>query len=356
MAVPALDAFPSGDWARLSTAIWRKPPLALLNYLPPGGYPPLRRAIAGYLAAERGVRCEPEQVIITAGSQQALHLVAQLLLKPRDSVWMENPGYYAARLAFERAGAKVHPIEVDCEGIKVESGIRAAPQAAVVYVTPSHQCPLGCRLSLERRLALLGWAGPAGAWVIEDDYDSEYRYTGRPLASLHALDDGRRALYIGSFSLVLYPSLRIGFIVAPPALADAFLSARALADWNSSAMDQAVLARFIDDGLLVRHLRRMRVLYAERQRMLLAQAESSLGHWLQPERQPAGLHMVGWLKKLTEEKMMHAAGLAGVELRPMSMYRVGPADRHAVLFGFAPFDSAATRNAVSRLRRSLLHR
>ncbi len=353
MAIPALDAFPCRDWARLSTAIWRKPPLELLNYPGPGGYPPLRRAIAEYLAAERGVRCDAEQVIITAGSQQALHLAAQVLLKPRDNVWMENPGYYAARLAFERVGAKVHAIEVDDEGINVNAGIRAAPQAALVYVTPSHQCPLGCRLSLERRFALLRWAGPAGAWIIEDDYDSEYRYTGRPLASLYALDEGRRVLYVGSFSLMLYPSLRIGFLVAPPALVDAFLSERALADWNSSAVDQAVLARFIDRGLLVRHLRRMRVLYAERQGILLREAEGSLGRWLQPEKQPAGLHVVGWLKKLTEKRMMQAATLAGVELRPMSMYSAGPPKRDAVLFGFAPFDAEATRDAVSRLRNSL---
>jgi len=351
-ALPALDAFPCRDWARLSTAIWRKPPLELLNYPRPGGYPPLRRAIAEYLGAERGVLCEPEQIIITAGSQQALHLVAQLLVRPRDAVWMENPGYYAARLAFERVGARVHPVVVDADGIDVQAGIQSAPQAALAYVTPSHQCPLGCRLSLERRLALLHWAGSAGAWIVEDDYDSEYRYGGRPLASLHALDEGGRVLYIGSFSLMLYPSLRIGFLVSPPALVDAFLSARALADWNSSAVDQAVLAQFIDRGLLGRHLRRMRVLYAERQQLLLTEAES-LDRWLRLEKQPAGLHVVGWLQGLSEKKMMNAARLAGVELRPMSMYRVGPAKRDGVLFGFAAFDAAATRHAVARLRASL---
>jgi GntR family transcriptional regulator/MocR family aminotransferase len=353
IAVPALDRFPCADWARLAAAIWRKPPLELLNYRPPGGFPALRRAIAEYLGAERGVRCEPEQVIVTAGSQQALNLIAQILLKPRDRVWMENPGYYAARLAFERAGAKVHPVEVDGDGINVDAGIRAAPQAALVYVTPSHQCPLGCRLSLPRRLALLDWAGPAGAWIVEDDYDSEFRYTGRPLASLHALDEGRRVLYVGSFSLMLYPSLRIGFIVAPPALAGAFLAARARADWNSSAVDQAVLAEFIDRGLLTRHLRRMRVLYAQRQQTLLNDADRLVGPWLQLERQPSGLHVVGWLRKTREEMVIQAARLAGVELRPMSMYRVGPAPRDAVLFGFASFNAQATRDALLRLRRAL---
>jgi GntR family transcriptional regulator/MocR family aminotransferase len=353
IAVPALDVFPCKQWARLSAAAWRKMPLELLNYPPAGGYPPLRRAIAEYLGAERGVRCDAEQVIVTAGSQQALHLAAQVLLTPRDRVWMENPGYYAARLAFERTGARVQPVDVDRDGIDVEAGIRAAPHAALAYVTPSHQCPLGCRLSLERRLALLAWAAPARAWIIEDDYDSEYRYTGRPLASLHALDEGRRVLYVGSFSLMLYPSLRIGFIVAPPALVDVFLSAHTPADWNSSAIDQAVLAQFIDRGLLVRHLRRMRVLYGERQHSLLMEAERMLGPWVELERQPSGLHVVGWLTKVSEKKMMQAARNAGVELRPLSMYCVDPPKREAVLFGFASFNAEATHDAVARLRQSL---
>jgi GntR family transcriptional regulator/MocR family aminotransferase len=353
IAVPALDAFPCKQWARLSAAAWRKMPLELLNYPRAGGYPPLRRAISEYLGTERGVRCDPEQVIVTAGSQQALQLAAQVLLTPRDRVWMENPGYYAARLAFEKSGARIHAVDVDQDGIDVESGIQAAPHAALAYVTPSHQCPLGCRLSLERRLALLAWAAPARAWIIEDDYDSEYRYTGRPLASLHALDEGRRVLYVGSFSLMLYPSLRIGFIVAPPPLVDVFLSARALADWNSSAVDQAVLAQFIDRGFLVRHLRRMRVLYAERQQALLREAARMLSPWVELERQPSGLHVVGWLNKITEKKMMQAARLAGVELRPMSMYRIDPPTPEAVLFGFAAFNETVTRDAVSRLRESL---
>jgi GntR family transcriptional regulator/MocR family aminotransferase len=235
----------------------------------------------------------------------------------------------------------------------VEAGIRAAPHAALAYVTPSHQCPLGSRLSLERRLALLAWAAPARAWIIEDDYDSEYRYTGRPLASLHTLDEGRRVLYVGSFSLRLYPSLRIGFIVAPPALVDAFLSTRTPAEWHSSAIDQAVLAQFIDRGLLVRHLRRMRVLYGERQHGLLVEAERMLGPWVELERQPSGLHVVGWLTKVSEKKMMQAARMAGVELQPLSMYCVDPPKREAVLLGFAPFNAEVTHDAVARLRQSL---
>lgn len=353
IAAPALDVFPCKQWASLSAAAWRKMPLELLNYPKAGGYQPLRRAIAEYLSTERGVHCDAEQVIVTAGSQQALQLAAQVLLTPRDRVWMENPGYYAARFAFERTGARVHAVEVDRDGIDVEAGIRAAPHARLAYVTPSHQCPLGSRLSLERRLALLAWAAPVGAWIIEDDYDSEYRYTGRPLASLHALDEGRRVLYVGSFSLMLYPSLRIGFLVAPPVLVDAFLSARALADWSSSAIDQAVLAQFIDRGLLVRHLRRMRVLYAERQQALLTEAERMLGPWVQLERQPSGLHVVGWLTKVSEKTMMRAARIAGVELRPMSMYCVDQPKREAVLLGFASFNAEVTRDAVARLRRTL---
>jgi GntR family transcriptional regulator/MocR family aminotransferase len=352
MVVPALDRFPCRDWARLANAIWRKPPIELLNYPKPGGYMPLRRAIAGYLATERGLHCDPGQIVITAGSQQALHLTGQVLLRPRDAVWMEEPGYYAARLAFERAGARVHAVPVDADGLNVAAGIRKAPRATLAYVTPAHQHPLGCRLSLERRLALLRWAESAGAWVIEDDYDSEYRYTGRPLAPLHALDEGHRVIYVGSFSLTLFPSLRLGFVVAPPALVDGFLSARSLSGWNSPAVDQAVLAQFIERGLLVRHLRRMRVLYAERQQSLLHEGRK-LGDWLRLEAQSAGLHVVGCLNGIGEAETIQHARSAGVELRPMSMYHAGRPRRSAVLFGFAPFDPAATREAVGRLRRAL---
>ena len=180
-------------------------------------------------------------------------------------------------------------MDVDHDGIDVEAGIRAAPHARLAYVTPSHQCPLGSRLSLGSGVSLLlGWAAPVGAWIIEDDYDSEYRYTGRPLASSACVGRGRRVLYVGSFSLMLFPSLRIGFIVAPPALVDVFLSARTLADWSSSAIDQAVLAQFIDRGLLVRHLRRMRVLYAERQRTLLMAAARMLGPWMRVGKATVG--------------------------------------------------------------------
>jgi GntR family transcriptional regulator/MocR family aminotransferase len=352
MVVPALDRFPCRDWARLANAIWRKQPIELLNYPKPGGYMPLRRAIAGYLATERDLHCDPGQIVITAGSQQALHLTGQVLLRPRDVVWMEEPGYYAARLAFERAGARVHAVPVDADGLNVAAGIRKVPRATLAYVTPAHQHPLGCRLSLERRLALLRWAESAGAWVIEDDYDSEYRYTGRPLAPLHALDEGHRVIYVGSFSLTLFPSLRLGFVVAPPALVDGFLSARSLSGWNSPAVDQAVLAQFIERGLLVRHLRRMRVLYAERQQSLLHEGRK-LEDWLRLEAQPAGLHVVGWLNGIGEAETMQHARSAGVELRPMSLYHAGRPRRSAVLFGFAPFDPAATREAVGRLRRAL---
>jgi GntR family transcriptional regulator/MocR family aminotransferase len=352
MNAPALDRFPCRDWARLAAGIWRQPPLDLLNYPRPGGYLPLRQAIAGYLASERGVACDAGQVVVTAGSQQALNLAAQVLLRPRGEVWMENPGYYAARLAFESVGASVHSVPVDEQGINVDAGLRKAPRASLAYVTPSHQCPLGCRLSLERRLALLRWAEASGAWIVEDEYDSAFRYAGRPLAPLHALDDGRRVLYVGSFSLMLYPALRIGFVVVPPALVDAFLSARALADWNSPAVDQAVLAKFIDGGMLTRHLRRMRMLYAERQQTLLRESRK-LERWVRIESRPAGLHVAGWLNGIAEADIMQRARFSGVELRPMSMYQVGRVPRPAVLFGFAPFDEPAAREAVARLRHYL---
>ncbi|HEY4387914.1 MAG TPA: PLP-dependent aminotransferase family protein, partial [Ktedonobacteraceae bacterium] len=258
--VPAIDAFPFELWAKLTARCWRYPARELLSYSDPCGYQPLRETIAGYLKASRGVKCEPEQVIITAGSQQALDLTARVLLDPGDAMWMEDPGYLGARHVFAGLGARLIPLEVDKDGLNVEAGIRSAPDVRMVYVTPSHQYPLGVTMSLTRRLALLDWATRTGAWVLEDDYDSEYRYGGRPLAALQGLDNTGKVIYMGSFSKVLLPALRLGYLVVPPTLVDIFVQARSIADRHSPQLDQVALAAFINEGHFARHIRRMKQL------------------------------------------------------------------------------------------------
>jgi GntR family transcriptional regulator/MocR family aminotransferase len=278
---PALDTFPLDTWRRIVDRRWRRTPRELLGYGDPAGYLPLREVIAAYLRAARAVHCDARQVIVVSGSQQALDLSARLLLDEGDAAWIEDPGYIGARGALLGAGARAVPVPVDAEGLEIATGAARSPQARMVYVTPSHQYPLGVTMSLTRRLALLEWASRAGAWVLEDDYDSEYRYAGRPLSSLQGLDSASRVIYMGTFSKVMFPALRLGYLVAPPDLVDAFVAARALADRHTPSVEQAALAEFITDGHFARHIRRMRALYAERQATLVGEARRELAGLLE---------------------------------------------------------------------------
>jgi GntR family transcriptional regulator/MocR family aminotransferase len=314
------------------------------------GYTPLRQEIAAYVTAVRGVRCRSEQVLIVNGSQQALDLAARVLLDPGDAAWVEDPGYLGARGALASAGARLVPVPVDGEGLSVETGITLAPHARLVYVSPSHQYPLGVTMSVARRLALLSWASRADAWVLEDDYDSEFRYTGRPLACLQGLDVEGRVLYLGTFSKTLLPALRLGYLIVPDGLVDAFLAAHAVADRHSPTLEQAVLADFIAEGHFARHVRRMRTLYAERQACLLEAAHRELDGALELAPADAGMHLVGWLpSKIIDRDVTSAAAAHGVEVLPLSRYAMNPLVRGALLLGYAGFDRAAIRSGVTRL-------
>ena len=342
--VPALDAFPHAVWGQIAARLWRRAPRALLAYGVPNGYEPLRRAIADYLEVSRGARCTSDQVIIVGGSQEALYLAAHLLIEPGDTAWTENPGYPGARNALSAAGARIVGVPVDGEGLDLAQGLRLAPNARIAYITPSHQYPLGVTMSVGRRLALLEWARQSGAWILEDDYDSEFRYTSRPLPSLQGLDavsgDGdARVIYIGSFSKTLFPSLRIGFLVVPPALVDAFAAARAVIDRQSPTVDQAVLAEFITEGHFVRHLRRMRALYAERQDALLRGIrDGPLIEHVETGPSDAGMHLVGWLRHHRDDTRASACALeAGIETQPLSAMSLGAVSRGALLLGYAAF-------------------
>jgi GntR family transcriptional regulator/MocR family aminotransferase len=351
---PALDAFPYKLWRRLLGRQWRAQPAALLGFGEPAGYRPLREAIAGYVNAARGVQCSADQVIVTATSQRAIELVAQLLLDPGDFAWVEDPCYFGARGALLSAGVRLVPIPVDADGLDVAKGKARCPAARLAYVTPSYQSPLGVTMSLARRLALLEWARSSGAWVLEDDYDSEYRYAGPPLPSLQGLDRHGRVLYVSNFSKVLYPSLRITYLIVPPDLVDAFLAARTLVDWHPTSVDQAVVADFIAQGHFAHHLRCMRALYLERQAALVAAAESELTGLLDLHPSEAGMHLVGWLPSGVNDRTASAQAAAhGVAAAALSDYYMRPPKRGGLVLGYAAHQPSEIRDGVRRLATAL---
>jgi GntR family transcriptional regulator/MocR family aminotransferase len=349
--VPAIDRFPIAVWGRLLARRWESIPDALFGYHDPAGYWPLREAIAGYLREARMMRCDADQIVIVAGSQQALFLIAHLLTDPGDVVWMEDPGYGGARVAFLSAGATVVPVSVDEEGFALDSVAGTTPAARLVYVTPSHQFPLGMTMSLRRRLALIEWAARTSAWVIEDDYSSEYRYAGKPLAAMQGLDRAGRVIYLGTFSKVLFPAMRIGYLVAPPALIDAFRATRALLDRGSPTLTQAVLADFIDEGHFGRHIRRMRTLYADRQAAILDACAKELRSLLDVSPSDAGMHVVGWLPERCDDQAVSARAAArGVPAPPLSAYSILPPRRGALILGYTCARPRALRAAARQLR------
>ena len=325
----------------------------MLGYGDPAGYRPLREAIAAYLGAARAVRCTADQVIIVAGSQQGLDIAARLLLDPGDAAWVEEPGYTGAKGALSAAGARLVPVPVGPEGLEVAAGIAACPTARLAYVSPSHQYPLGVTLSLAQRLALLDWADHAQAWILEDDYDSEYRYTSRPLAALQGLDRAERVLYIGTFSKVLFPALRLGYVVVPPDLVSPFVAARAVADRHSPSIEQAVVADFIREGHFARHIRRMRALYAERQAILLDAAHQTFGDRLSIPSAEAGMHLVAWLPDGADAATIAIRAEAlGVVVQPLSAYTTTPLARQGLLLGYAAFPTEEIRAGMRQLARA----
>ncbi|OGL15082.1 MAG: GntR family transcriptional regulator [Candidatus Rokubacteria bacterium RIFCSPLOWO2_12_FULL_71_19] len=355
--LPALDVFPFDLWARLSARRWRRASSALLDYGAPAGHAPLREAVAAHLRVSRAVRCEPEQVIVVTGSQQGIDLAARILLDPGDPVWVEDPGYLGARGALAASGARLIGVAVDAEGLDIDAAARRGPAARLVHVTPSHQYPTGSTLSLSRRLALLDWARRTEAWVVEDDYDSEYRYGGRPLAALQGLDRAGRVIYLGTFSKVLFPALRLGYLVVPPGLVDAFARARWLTDRHSPSVTQAVLADFIAEGHLARHIRRTRALYAERQAALVEAAGRHLAPLVEVTPAEAGMHLVGWLPAGMDDGLAaRQAADAQVAAPSLSSYRLRPGGRGGLVLGYAAFRPAEIRESVERLAMALAPR
>ncbi len=351
---PDLRSFPRDLWARLAARHWRQAPDGLLGYGDPKGYLPLREAIAEYVRKVRGVQCEPGHVLILGGAQQALYLCGQLLLDPGGLVWMEDPGYPGARHAFSAAGARIVPIAVDGEGMIISRGARHSGRPRLVYVTPSHQCPLGTTMSLPRRLELLSLARRTNAWIVEDDYDSEYRYFSQPVVSLRSLDRDGRVIYVGTLSKSLSPSLRIGYVIVPGDLVDSFTRARASVDRQPAGIDQAVAAEFVSQGHLERHIRQTRKLYLERQRVLLQAIESELGDVLEAGRTDAGMYLVAWLKAgILDTTAAQAAARLGLGVMPLSQFAVKPLVRGGLVLGYGAFATEEIRDGVRRLAQAL---
>ncbi len=345
--LPSMDAFPYELWAKyVAREAHRLHPASLMSQ-DVLGYPPLREAIANHVTLARQVRCTPQQVIVVSGAQGALDLAARVLLDPGDKVWVEDPGYPGAIGALVAAEAQIVPIPVDDNGLMVEVGIERAPDARLAYLTPSHQFPLGVSLSLSRRLALLSWATKAGSYLLEDDYDSEYRFAGRPLASLQGLDDNDRTLYIGTFSKVLFPSLRLGYVVVPEILVEAFAAMRHYVDGNAASLEQRALAAFMADGHFVRHIRRMRVLYAERRNLLLEAAQNLPLKIVAPE---TGMHLIGWLPEGIDDKRVaqHAAAQK-VFVLPISSLAMTTKSRSGLVLGYAGVNQHDIQEGVARL-------
>lgn len=343
-----------------STALWRKSSARVFRllghdhfgYSDPRGLPILRKAICDYLRAARAVRCEPEQIVVTAGTQHAIDLVIRVLHQGDLQAWIEDPGYALMRYALAGAGVKAHAIPVDAGGIDVAVGIKLAPKARAVFITPSHQFPTGVVLAMARRLELLNWAREAKAWIVEDDYASEFRYGGRALASLQGLDESERVIYVGTLNKALFPGLRLGYAVVPSALLKPFITARYLADRQPSSLAQAVVADFIEEGHFAAHLRRMRLQYKDQRDVLVAALRERLEGDITVDPPDQGMHLVAYLRRgLKDVVIERTARDRGVIVRAMSRLYVDASSRSALVMGFSGYPRQMIPPAVARLAR-----
>ena len=349
----AVDQFPLHIWSSLVARRCRSMATESFHYGDQMGSKALRETLASYLRTARSLRCEAEQVMITNGSQQALEIAARVLLDCKSSIWIEEPCYRLAREVFALTGGHLVPVPVDQEGLDVAAGIKRCRKARAVFVTPSHQFPLGVTMSASRRLQLLDWAQHAGSWIIEDDYDAEYRYESLPIASLQGLDANSRVIYIGTFSKVVFPSLRLGYVVIPPDLVDHFLAIRRAIDLGPPTFYQEVLADFIAKGHFARHIRRMRILYGERRRVLVDSIGKELGSRVKVLGDEAGMHLAVTLPNQTRDiEIAERAARQNLRIWPLSTSYLGEA-RPGFILGFGSVPVEEIPAAVRRLRKLL---
>jgi GntR family transcriptional regulator/MocR family aminotransferase len=351
---PALDEFPLRTWSKLVARRARRMDVGALRYGNPMGLEELREVIANYLRTSRGVRCDAQQVMIVSGSQQALDISTRVLLNPEAPVWIEDPGYWLARNVLKGAGCRTIPVPVDADGLNVAAGIKQCRNGRAAFVAPSHQYPLGVTMSAARRLELLEWAHAVGAWIIEDDYDSEYRYDSMPIASLQGLDRHSRVIYIGTLTKVLFPSLRLGYIVIPRDLVERFLAFRQAMDLGPPYETQAVLAEFIRTGHFSRHIRKMRTIYAERRRVLVQEVERVFGDSCTIVGADAGMHIAVLMRRPVQDQEVAARALRRkLVVSPLSLAYVGRALQQGFVLGFGNADLAQIPESVRLLRQCL---
>lgn len=335
--VPALDVFPRATWASAYSKVLRQSNTETLGYGRPGGLLDLKRAIANHVQDHRGVNVEAEQIIITAGAQQAFSLIAFTLLDPGDVVWTEDPGHIAGRDAMRIFGAEVKSVSIDSEGFDLNYATKQHPAARLIFLTPSHQHPLGVTMSLQRRMQIIEYAKNHNSWIVEDDYDSEFRYRGRALPAMQSLDSDGHILYVGSFSKTLFPALRLGYLIPPAFMVDAFSSAQTLLSQNVSPVLQQTLARFIEDGAYNSHIRKMRTLYAKRLETLVQHLQESCDDIFHFKKPDAGMHLIAWLNdaKQSDAEVCESIWKQGVDCLPVSMYCDQKKLDPGIMLGFA---------------------
>jgi GntR family transcriptional regulator / MocR family aminotransferase len=348
------ENFPHDEWGRFLGRFWRNPPIAVLEHNDPFGWLPLRNAIAAHLFEWRGIECDASQVIITAGGSDAFDLIRRALFETGDQMWLEEPGYATARRIFTIAGMTVVPVPVDDEGLRVNDARKLAPDAKLAFVTPARQYPTGVTMPLSRRLELLEWAKQANAIVVEDDYDSEYRYVGRPLPAMMSLDRTARVIYSGTFSKVFSPIIRLGFIVVPLRLVEVFQKERGTYGHPPSLLVQPALAQFMEQGQFAVHIRRMRRLYATRRQALLDVVMQHHGILFEVDAPPSGLTiMLRFADDRDDEEVVQKLANLGIEVQALSTYYAGRKKRRGLLLSFAGFTEkdlmAAARSLIAAL-------
>ena len=353
--LPSLEDFPFSTWLKIINRNGTYLPYLHFGYKDSTGFKPLKIAIANYLQNYRAVNCTPEQIVIINGSQQGLDLISRVLLKENDNVLLEDPGYFGTRASVQSAKVNIFPTPVDNDGIIIDYAIKNYPKADFIFTTPSHQFPLGSTMSISRRLKLLEYANKNKIWIIEDDYDSEFRYNGSPLPSLQGMDKYNRVIYIGTFSKVLFPGLRLGYLVLPTEeMIEPFAIAKSIADRQSPIFDQIVLTKFIEEGYFTKHIRKMRMLYKERQNFLIDEIKNEIGDLLVVNPSNAGMHIVGWLpEKINDKKISIQAKENDLVVYPISEYKLKFKIKPGLVMGYTGFDKSKLKDGVKILKNIL---
>ncbi|MTC61037.1 aminotransferase class I/II-fold pyridoxal phosphate-dependent enzyme [Providencia rustigianii] len=355
IGIGCVDQFPHDLWGRLLGRVWRKSKLAITHYNHPDGYAPLKKLLVDYVRSTRGVHCTEKQIIIVNGTQQAINLVAKVLLKQKDKVWLDDPGYDSARAIFTAAGASIASIPSDDEGMDIAYGAKHHGDAKLIYTTPSHQFPLGITLSLSRRLALLDWAQQNNAWIFEDDYNSEFRFLSKPIQALQGLDNHQRVIYAGTFSKMMYPGFRLGFLIVPENLSEAFTMMKYYSDSHCSYLEQAALAQFIQEGHYARHIRKIRKICHERQNAFCQHIQLYVPHLFDVQMTDSGIHTVCWIKQgYSLDIILKQCRELNFGAQPLSRYCINSPNNNAILFGYAAHTEQDIIQSIQNLSQKLL--